>query len=124
MYVIDDDGSVLESMQFLLDSCGIPSKQFTDPYEFLQLANSLPPGCVLTDLRMPTMSGLELHRSLNARSIGWPLVIMSAHLDGDASAHARNSGVFDVIEKPFTAVALTAVLERAFAQLNGAAELR
>ncbi|HEX6660264.1 MAG TPA: response regulator [Sphingomicrobium sp.] len=119
VYVIDDDTGMLDSMSFLLGSLGIPSKHFADPFTFLQTLDSLRPGCVLTDLRMPTMTGLELNRELAARKIDWPVVLMSAHLDSEASADARDCGVTDVIQKPFTVARLKAVLGRALSRLSG-----
>ena len=118
VYIIDDDVGMLESMHFLLESCGVPSRQFKDPYAFLVALASLQPGCVLTDLRMPTMSGLELNSALSERQVDWPVILMSAHLDEETSANARGCGIFEVIEKPFTASKLSGVLDRAFSRLN------
>jgi len=124
VYVIDDDQGMLDSMHFLLDACGVPSRQFSDPYAFLHALGSLPPGCVLTDLRMPTMSGIELNQKLDALQLGWPVILMSAHLDSEASDDALSRGFFEVIEKPFTASTLSAVLDRAFLRLDQAGPAR
>ena len=59
VYVTDDDAGMLDSMTFLMDSMGIPSAQFSDPNGFLRALAGLQPGCILTDMRMPTMDGLE-----------------------------------------------------------------
>src|SRR6476659_5957437 len=81
VYVIDDDPAMLESTLFLLDSVGISSTPFSDPIEFLHALKRLEPGCVLTDFRMPTMSGTELQAALAARKVRWPVILMSGHSD-------------------------------------------
>lgn len=121
VYVIDDDAGMLDSMTFLMDSMGIPSAQFSDPNGFLRALAGLQPGCILTDMRMPTMDGLEFLEALHSRDINWPVILMSAHLDGETSAQALGAGVVDVIEKPFTAAGLRHVLERACTQMDSAA---
>lgn len=118
VYVIDDDDSMLESMRFLLDSLGIPSKQFDDPFSFLQQLSVLEPGCILTDLRMPPMSGLELYSTVRARRIDWPVILMSAHLDSDAEVDAQED-ILELLEKPFTTEQLTRVLQQASSLLDG-----
>jgi FixJ family two-component response regulator len=116
VYLVDDDRAILDSTQFLLDSVGIPSTCFADPYAFLHAAPSLPPGCVLTDVRMPSMGGLELHGALARRGIGWPFVLMTGH--SDIVSEAAADGVVAVIEKPFTLEKLLTVLKGAFAMLD------
>ena len=64
VYLIDDDEATLASTEFLLNALGVPAQSFSDPYLFLHAVGSLAPGCILTDLRMPAMSGLELHAAL------------------------------------------------------------
>ena len=118
VYVVDDDAAMLDSMQFLLESLRIEAKYFPEPLSFLHALNSLPPGCVLTDLRMPAMSGFELKRALASREIGWPVILMSAHLDPETTADAVSCGMIEVIEKPFTASRLTMALEQAFSLLK------
>jgi two-component system response regulator FixJ len=118
VYVVDDDESVLESVQFLLESFGIPSRLYPTPFAFLQELGSLEPGCLLTDLRMPSMSGLELHSAVRARELGWPVILMSAHFDGHGDAGASSENFLGHVEKPFTADRLFQVLDRAFAQLK------
>jgi len=79
VYLIDDDEAALASTEFLLTALGIQARSFSDPYAFLHAVSSLTPGCILTDLRMPAMSGLELHASLVKKGIGWPVILMSGH---------------------------------------------
>lgn len=119
VYVIDDDDALLDSMRFLLESMGISSTHFSDPFEFLQSLKSLPPGCVLTDLRMPGLSGLELNQAVRARNIDWPIILMSANVDRESCENTPGVDFIEVIEKPFTASKLKSAIENAFAKLDG-----
>ena len=118
VYVVDDDQSVLESVQFLLESFGISSRVYSTPYAFLQEVSSLEPGCLLTDLRMPSMSGIELHGAVRAKEVAWPIILMSAHLEREGGAGALGKDFVGLVEKPFTAERLMSTLELAFAQLR------
>ncbi len=115
VYLIDDDEAALESTEFLLTALGIQARSFSDPYAFLHVVNSLTPGCILTDLRMPTMSGLELHTSLVGRGIDWPAILMSGHSAIETNMGALDQGIFGMLEKPFTREALVDLLDRACA---------
>jgi len=112
VYLIDDDEAMLASSQFLLTSVGIPSRPFAGPFAFLHSVATLSPGCVLTDLRMPSMSGLELRAALANREIRWPVILMSGHV--------HEQGIPEIIEKPFKLDTLMAALDRAFATLESA----
>lgn len=122
VYLIDDDEGMLASTQFLFEALGIPFAIYSDPYSFLHAVDSLEPGCVLTDWRMRSMSGLELHSALVERGIEWPLVLMSGHAASEAAEEARQRGIFDFLEKPFVMTRLMDALERAGAMLAGAPE--
>jgi len=115
VYLIDDDEAALASTEFLLTALGIQARSFSDPYAFLHAVNSLTPGCILTDLRMPAMSGLELHASLVKKGIGWPVILMSGHSAIETNLDALDRGIFGMLEKPFTREALVDVLDRAYA---------
>lgn len=123
VYLIDDDQAMRESTQFLLDSVGIRSTVFADPIEFLHALPRLEPGCVLTDVRMPTMSGFELRSALAKRGVDWPVILMSGHSDAFQSAEMPPSGVLDFIQKPFTLDRLAEALDRAFLTLCADFEL-
>ncbi|HVU30063.1 MAG TPA: response regulator [Sphingomicrobium sp.] len=118
VYVIDDDPGMLESTRFLLGSLDIQSRIFSDPLAFLQELNDLAPGCVLTDLSMPSMSGIELHGALRDRKVEWPVVLMSGDADPKSGAASLRTGIFDFLEKPFTVERLLEVLEGARQKLN------
>lgn len=117
VYLIDDDEAALASTEFLLTALGIQARSFSDPYAFLHAVNSLTPGCILTDLRMPAMSGVELHASLVKKGIGWPVILMSGHSAIETNLDALDRGIFGMLEKPFTREALVDVLDRAYAAI-------
>ena len=119
VYLIDDDEGMLASTQFLLETIGIPLTVYSDPYAFLHAVKSLEPGCVLTDLRMPSMSGIELHSALVARGIEWPFVLMSGHAEPQAAEEALGRGVLAFLEKPFALPRLKNALQQASAILAG-----
>ena len=117
VYLIDDDEGMLASTQFLFETLGIPFAVYSDPYSFLHAVNSLEPGCVLTDWRMPSMTGLELHSALVERGVNWPFVLMSGHAASEAAEQALQRGILDFLEKPFALPRLMNALERAAAIL-------
>ncbi len=100
VHVIDDDEGLRDALAFLLDVNGIAARFYPSAAAFLEaLPNE--PGCVLTDVRMPGMSGLELVRELNARGASLPVVVMTGHGDIPLAVEAMKAGVRDFIEKPF-----------------------
>jgi FixJ family two-component response regulator len=113
VYLIDDDEGMRASAQFLFETLGIPFATYSDPYAFLHAVKSLEPGCILTDWRMPSMSGLELHSALIERGIEWPFVLMSGHAASEAADQALQRGILDFLEKPFQLPRLMDVLARA-----------
>ena len=117
VYLIDDDEAALASTAFLLNALGIRATSFSDPYAFLHAVSSLSPGCILTDIRMPALSGFELHAALVKKGIGWPLVLMSGHSAIEANMHKLGRGIFGMLEKPFTRDALVEMIDRAHAAL-------
>ena len=102
VHVIDDDEAVRQSLAFLLASSGIPVRIYDSAAAFLDALTALQPGCVLTDVRMPGMSGLDLQRELNARRIALPVIIMTGHGDVQLAVEAMKAGAVDFIEKPFS----------------------
>lgn len=101
VHVIDDDPAMRDSVSFLLDAYGIRSKAYESATEFLEAAHDLEPGCVLTDVRMPEINGLELARRLQAKGVTHPVVVMTGHGDLSLAVEAIRVGVVDFIEKPF-----------------------
>ncbi|MDB5698615.1 MAG: response regulator transcription factor [Alphaproteobacteria bacterium] len=101
VYIIDDDRDVRESIAFLLDASAMRCLPFADGREFAEQLDELEPGCVLLDLRMPRMNGLELLEELDRRACRWPVIVMSGHGEQELAAEAIGRGAIDFIEKPF-----------------------
>jgi FixJ family two-component response regulator len=112
VYVIDDDSAVLESMAYLLDAYGHSCATFASADEFLAELNGLAPGCVITDLQMPGTDGCQLLSAMRARSIGWPVCLMSSSTRG-LKTRARGHGFLAFLAKPVQNEELVAALDRA-----------
>jgi two-component system, LuxR family, response regulator FixJ len=99
--VVDDDSGVRNAMRSLLKSVGIESVLFGSAQEFLDGYKPSQPGCLLLDIRMPGMSGLELQQQLNLRGAVIPVIFMSGHGDIPMAVEAMQHGAFDFLQKPF-----------------------
>jgi two-component system response regulator FixJ len=118
VYVIDDDPDVLRSTAFLLPTLGYECRTFAAPEQFLELAATLAPGCVLTDLRMPAMDGFQLTRRIRNSGLRWPVLMMTTD-DGPAlTRRATEDGLHALLRKPLDADLLAAALDEAFAALD------
>lgn len=113
IYVVDDDEAIRRSLSFLLKTSGYAVRLFEGGTVFLKEAAGLEPGCVLLDVRMPDIDGLEVQRELRARGIMLPVVIMTGHGDIDMAVAAMKAGASDFIEKPFEKAALLGCVEAA-----------
>jgi FixJ family two-component response regulator len=100
VYVVDDDPSVRAGLARLLKSVGLPAKTFASALEFLEQAVAGEPGCVIVDLRLPAMSGLELQEQLHARNLDLPVIFLTAFGTVPASVRALKRGALDFLEKP------------------------
>lgn len=100
VHVVDDDDGLREALAFLLDVHGIEASFYSSAQALLDRL-PVPEGCILTDVRMPGMTGLELVRELKARGIMLPVVVMTGHGDIALAVEAMKAGVVDFIEKPF-----------------------
>jgi two-component system response regulator FixJ len=117
VYVVDDDEAVRDSLVTMLGTAAFAVRSWASAVEFIAGAATLPGGCVVADLRMPGMDGLELQAQLNERRIALPLIMMTAHADVALAVRAMRAGAVDFIEKPFTAEAIMHSLELGFARL-------
>lgn len=106
VHVIDDDEAVRASLAFLLKSAGFSAVTYESAVEFLARQNVAGRGCVITDIRMPEMSGLELVRRLNERGSPPPIIVITGHGDVPLAVEAMKAGVVDFLEKPFDDEAL------------------
>ena len=101
VYVIDDDEAVRDSLALLLKAVGLMAKVFNSAAEFLESYDPAQHGCLIADIRMPGMSGLDLQNELNRRSAPVPLIFITAHGDVPMAVDAMKAGALDFIEKPF-----------------------
>lgn len=101
VYVIDDDQAVRESLKWLLESVSLVAKTYPSAQDFLDDFDAQPGGCIITDVRMPGMSGLDLHDTLRKRGVQIPTLVITGHADVPMAVRALKGGVFDFIEKPF-----------------------
>jgi two-component system response regulator FixJ len=113
VYVIDDDEAVRDSVAFLLGSAGLKVQAFDSARHFLDAAIDLAGACIVTDLRMPGVSGIELLRTLRARGDGVPVIVMTGHGDVPLAVEAMKLGAADFLEKPFDDEALLAAVRSA-----------
>jgi two-component system, LuxR family, response regulator FixJ len=101
VHLIDDDEAIRAALGFLLEMNDLPARTYASALEFLEVADGLTTGCIVTDVRMPEMSGLELVRRLKERDIPLPVVVITGHGDVPLAVEAMRAGVIDFIEKPF-----------------------
>jgi two-component system, LuxR family, response regulator FixJ len=113
VFLIDDDASVRDSLSLVLSLKGIRTQVFASAEAFLETYRPEWRGCVLTDLQMPGMSGLELQQALHQRGISLPLVMLTAHGDVPTTRLAMKAGAFDFLEKPVDDGILIDVLQNA-----------
>lgn len=115
VHVVDDDPAVRDSLAFLLDTAGLVSRSYASAPELLAAVDGLAPGCIVTDVRMPDMSGLEMVRRLSDLGVRHPVIVMTGHADVPLAIEAVRAGVKDFIEKPFDDEALLAAIREALA---------
>lgn len=101
VHVVDDDPAVRDSLAFLLDTAGLVSRSYASALDLLAAVDGLAPGCIVTDVRMPDMSGLEMVRRLSDLGVRHPVIVMTGHADVPLAIEAVRAGVKDFIEKPF-----------------------
>jgi FixJ family two-component response regulator len=101
VYLVDDEYAVRDSLALLIESAGLTVRSFASALDFLDNYDQEQPGCLLLDVRMPTMSGLELQVELARREIAIPIIFISGHAGIPDSAKAFRAGAVDFLEKPF-----------------------
>lgn len=101
VFVVDDDEAICESMRLLIRDIGLEVRTFTSARRFLEEYDSSHPGCLVLDVRMSGMSGLELQARLNEMGIHIPTIIITGHADVPMAVEAMKAGATDFIEKPF-----------------------
>jgi two-component system response regulator FixJ len=101
VHVIDDDDAARDSLEFLLDCAGLKVRSYASATDFLDAAPVFDNACVIADVRMPGLSGIELVGRLKAQGITAPIIVITGHADVPLAVQAMKAGVADFIEKPF-----------------------
>jgi FixJ family two-component response regulator len=101
IFVVDDDAAVRSSLAMLLKSVSLAAKTFESASSFLEQLQHEPSGCLVLDIRMPGMSGIELQQQLKQRGCALPIIFITGHGDVSMAVHAMREGAIDFIEKPF-----------------------
>jgi two-component system, LuxR family, response regulator FixJ len=113
VYVIDDDDAARDSLAFLLRTADVDVRTYASAEEFLAAAPTLNGGCIVTDVRMPQMDGLELLRRVRALDLTLPVIVMTGHGDIPLAVEAMKAGAVDFFEKPFSDDAMLGAVRRA-----------
>jgi two-component system response regulator FixJ len=101
VHIVDDDEAVRQSLAFLLSTAGIPVRVYESATSFLAALSTLQPGCLITDVRMPDMTGIELLQQLRDKDVKLPVIVITGHGDIPLAVEAMKCGALDFIEKPF-----------------------
>jgi two-component system, LuxR family, response regulator FixJ len=115
VHVVDDDEAVRDSLALLLESSGMSARTYDSAAAFLRALPNLASGCVLTDVRMPDLDGLELQRRLMELGVQMPVIVMTGHGDVPIAVEALKAGAADFLEKPFDDAQLLAAVSSALA---------
>lgn len=118
VHLVDDDDAVRRSVAFMLKTSGLLVKSYASGNEFLRDARKLEHGCVLLDIRMPGMDGLEVQQEMQKIGVDFPVIIMTGHGDIPLSVRAMKAGAVDFIEKPFEKATLLGAIEEAFCSME------
>lgn len=110
IHVVDDDAPFRESLAFILEARGFPVTTHGDPTAFLSSFNETGPACVICDIRMPGLGGIEVARALKARNAATHVILVTGHADPGLVERATAAGALRVLEKPFPPPQLLAVL--------------
>lgn len=113
-YVVEDDESIRTLWRWLMDTNGIPVRTFTSAVDFIEEYRPGSPGCLVLDLRLPGMSGLELQDHLKRSRVEIPIVFVTAHGDVRTAVRAMQEGAVDFIEKPFSYRQAVSIVQKAF----------
>ena len=113
VHVVDDDAAVRDSIAFSLGTADLNTRTFESAIELLEALPDIEPGCIITDVRMPEMNGIELVRRLKQMHVPHPVIMITGHADVPLAIEAMKAGVVDFLEKPFEDDALLDAVRRA-----------
>lgn len=118
VFLVDDDEAIRHSASFMLRHAGYTVKTFPDGISFLEQVSNEMDGCILLDVRMPGMDGLEVQATLNQRGITLPVIILTGHGDVPVAVEAMKGGAIEFLEKPYEKTALVGAIDNAFGLLD------
>jgi two-component system response regulator FixJ len=121
VHLVDDDEAIRRSAGFMLKTSGFQVRTYDSGVELLRAAGSLEPGCILLDIRMPGMDGLDVQQALKEKGVTLPVIIMTGHGDVALAVQAMKGGAIDFIEKPFDKAVLLSAIEHGLNRLKRAA---
>ncbi|HHO69513.1 MAG TPA: response regulator transcription factor [Gammaproteobacteria bacterium] len=101
VHIVDDDRMARESLRWLIESAHLPVRVYARGLDFLEASDEAGCGCVLLDVRMPDINGMELHWRLRSRGVSLPVIIVTGHADVAMAVRAMKAGAWDFIEKPY-----------------------
>lgn len=120
IHIVDDEDSIRRSVGYMLKTSGYAVEVWRSGAEFLKDLRSVEAGCVLLDVRMPRIDGLEVQRTMAERGITMPVIIMTGHGEVSVAVQAMKAGAVDFLEKPFEKTLLIDAIERAFGRVRSA----
>lgn len=118
IHIVDDEESIRKSAGFMLRTSGFDVKAYPSGVDFLKHAKNADAGCVLLDIRMPEMDGLEVQAAMSDRGIGFPVIVLTGHGDISIAVQAMKGGAIDFLEKPFEKAQLLGAIDAAFGRLD------
>ncbi len=118
IYIVDDDQAVRDSLGWLISSVGLKVESFGTAQDFMDNYDRKKPGCLLVDVRMPGMSGLELQQHLAQDNQCLPVIIVTGHGDVKMAVNAMKQGAFDFIEKPYNDQVMLDLIQKALLECD------
>ena len=119
VHVVDDEEAIRRSVGFMLKTSGYAVTSYASGLELLRV-RTLNPGCILLDVRMPEMNGIEVVQALHDRGVTYPIIVMTGHGDVNVAVQAMKLGAIDFLEKPFEKAVLLGLIEEGFSRLENA----
>jgi two-component system, LuxR family, response regulator FixJ len=123
VHIVDDDEGVRKSLSFLLECSDIATRTYESAVQFLKAVPAMERGCIITDVRMPEMSGMELVTRLKSLGVSDPVIVITGHADVPMAIEALREGVTDFIEKPFSDEAILLAVRSALVRQQNRAEV-
>ncbi|MFN4185248.1 MAG: response regulator transcription factor [Hyphomonas sp.] len=118
IHLVDDDEAIRHSASFMLRHAGFRVKTYVDGVAFLEQVDDAEKGCILLDVQMPKMDGLQVQEALNERGVAMPVIVLTGHGDVAVAVRAMKAGAVDFVEKPYAKQTLVGALTRAFERLE------